>query len=311
MDSLKALDPLPHVHSRRTSAIMQHPLTVLRHLCRNALVLGACLVTLSPASVLGAITTYPPGLRLLDSQSTQSIPPILLERSFAESEGYHRTLVTQVTINDAEDLPDTRCSLLLRETLPRTLYFDLYQLADLYRFHRAAYHAAPSPTYPESIVRVYSEQDVELERSAEDSSAYTIWLFVPHAQWSTTTSADGVQQNMATVKLPIHARYQAARPGGGHAEATMAPPVIYLRCDGVKHFSTTGWIRQKYVRESELTVRLQVPVGDLNDLALVRTGTFVVTVSASLALCFLVWWQARKSMPSTASGLDRPTDKSA
>jgi hypothetical protein len=255
------------------------------------------LALLAPAH--GAITsTYPAGLQHLESAASISSTPIRLERSFADTVGYHRTLVTRVTVpDDAMPKPiGGRCLLLLKETLPRTLYFDLYQLAEWTRFQRST-AAADAPD--ESSFEVFSLEDVELERSSADSKEYSVWILADHAKWSSHLASDGTQTHTATLKVPIHARYQAARLGGGHALASMPPPSVFLSCDndgGVPgDFSTVRpFVRQTYERTSNHTVSLEVPVGDLADLPLVRWGTLLVTLTASLALFLVVQWTARR-----------------
>jgi hypothetical protein len=241
--------------------------------------------------------SLPAALRTLDAASTVS-SGAQLERSFdADATGFHRTLVTQLAFQSAGG---PRCSILLRETLPPTFYFDLYQLDELTRFNDATFRQlgeGADSTISEQVVHVYSERDVELERSAEASQEYTLWLHVPRPQWHRTRAADGATTFNATIRVPIHARYQAARISATHADARIGPPTVYVKCaeGSPDELTSTGWSRYELTPSLRHTVEMQVPVGNLAHLALVRLGTFLVTMSAAVALCVIVWWQVTRA----------------
>ncbi len=156
--------------------------------------------------------------------------------------GYHRHLHTTILVSPATPLSSPvnatslatrlrRCEVLLLESVPSTLYFDLYQLAEL-----AVARARTRQTYPS--VRALAYGDIDVEAGAESSPAHALWLIVDQPQWRVADKATGAAT--LHLQLPIHARYQAAQnvtcdSSLGALNPCLRPsalesPRVFLRC---------------------------------------------------------------------------------
>jgi hypothetical protein len=206
--------------------------------------------------------------------------------------GFHREIFTRVELNLAvagvADLSAAsarqkllQCNLMLLETVPRTAYLDLYQLRALY-----SWNSGLSSSSPGSIpVRVLAYRDIELERPAEVSREYLVWLQLEqtHRAWTIrTTPGSNVAHATIEIAVPAHVRYQAAAaaPRGteetvhaSHAESIWPAPEVFIRCPaGVsipvrdKEMQVTEWtllITTEDAPAAHHNIKMRVPIGNM------------------------------------------------
>jgi hypothetical protein len=71
------------------------------------------------------------------------------------------------------------------------------------------------------------------------------------------------------VRVPVHLRYQAARSGGGTADAIWTSPAVFMRCmqpgEHLQRGTAEGWFELPLEAPTHgESVQARVPVGDLD-----------------------------------------------
>jgi len=256
--------------------------------------------------------------------------------------GFHRQLRTTLHLTSQEpklmqDPEQSRsiirselekCELMIQEHIPNTMYADLYQLAQISRFHaRPRPNINGSATLSTSLIypfRAVCEQDIELERPSEVSRSYTMLIDVSNPEWnielrqstkpansnptsspsspSSFSSSSSSLDASITLRIPIHARYQAAGIMNGassisYAEARLHQPTIFIRCGEV---TGHGWAEVRVPQRPEYTVTMQVPIGTLDHLPVIRVVTFGLTLLSAIFLCALSIWKSRQTRSADA-----------
>jgi hypothetical protein len=159
------------------------------------------------------------------------------------------------------------------ETFSEALYVDEYELK------QGAEFGGPQV----SLLR-----EIDLEKPAERSSSNVVWVLGPAMLFYDLS---------VTVTLPVHLRYNAPSASATHNTAVVLPPQVFVRykhrCPSVDQKSgpldstPTGWQPLPFA-DTTGTLHVQVPVGSLQDEALVSGGTLLVTVVGALALMLAV-----------------------
>lgn len=240
-----------------------------------------------------------------------------------EQMGYHRQLRTELraslslpggagagsSVDGAPNEPAesllarlNQCELLLLETVPRTLYFDLYQLEEVAKFRSTQMRAreqsqsqstSSSPPVPFPEMRALSYGDIDVEAGSESSPEHLLWMIAERPVWtivqqqSDAHSEDltaGSHTAQLVLQVPIHARYQAARrdcdasdpslPRGCVGEAVIEAPRIFISCPAVQQQGESNgsadsadqrqWISVP-TRSSGPDARMNVPVASLDN----------------------------------------------
>mmetsp|Transcript_17454 Transcript_17454/g.28194 ORF Transcript_17454/g.28194 Transcript_17454/m.28194 type:complete len:236 (-) Transcript_17454:1601-2308(-) len=218
-----------------------------------------------------------------------------LKRS-VNKHGFHRVLNTVVRVNvrvNGNRGPDEgvgQCRLAIIEKLPRTVYMDFDQIAELRRMNS---HNVPY------VVGIGFKGGIEVEKPAESSKGYTV------ATVSTDVKYTKGKQELVfstEVDIPIHLRYQ--KPGESNfATATVAPPKqLFLGCGDwdviavnppFQDESTLKWIMVD-APENVKQIDLRVPIGRFQDRSVVVWMTSVVTLLGALFICYISY-TSRKS----------------
>lgn len=196
-----------------------------------------------------------------------------------ENEGFHRDLHSLVEIVvDHADLW-MNCSVILEEKMPAALYVNPDQLEEMQRFRQLP-----------SCAAVMGPVNVELPEAT--ATEHTVIAFSPLQ----------CTQNLLSAKLslPVHARYRAPIPGGGHIEGHLNSPRMFLHCledtclranaQATENFPCqpctdfTGkmcsWFSLPYETNS-ITMSIRTPVGNSDLRAFVVIVTLTVTWTAT------------------------------
>lgn len=246
----------------------------------------------SLVDLTAAAADFPAALDSIDADSILSPGRLSIRRSFASSEpsGFHRTIQTELEFDQLTTQPDDPthpCRIIMHERIPKSFYYDLYQLADLWRLRSDSMSSTD-----DSGVLVFSSRDIELERMSEMSDEYDVFMYIPKPKWMKNNAG----RYTATIRVPIHARYQAARVGGSHAKATIGPPQVYLRCQAADELDFSSGVWSRFDSDADPPVlTLEVPIGDLSHLATVRLVTSIVTITAAIILAAIAWGKSTEA----------------
>lgn len=217
-----------------------------------------------------------------------------------ESRGMHATLQVHILLANVKGASD----LLVLFKLPRGCYADIDELSQRHRgfnWTRVDLHAAKTSSNPELLAEQAPAEIIGvafrglLEGSLEESPS-SIFRF----------------------SLPIHLLYHAAKPGAGFARVNVPPPLVYVshtktdeeedqECsrtarrhgyarvitgDEAEHHRPLSLhyrvastsVTTEFDSSEFAAVVLQVPLGDLQWLPLVRAGNYITLGFTTIAL---------------------------
>ncbi|XP_049804037.1 phosphatidylinositol-glycan biosynthesis class X protein-like [Schistocerca nitens] len=209
-----------------------------------------------------------------------------------ENDGFHRDLHSLVEIVvDHADLW-INCSVILEEKIPAALYVNPDQLQELQRFKQLS-----------SCAAVMGAVNIELPEAI--ATEHTVIAYSPLQ----------CTQNLLSAKLslPVHARYRAPIPGGGHVEGHLNSPRLFLHCledtclranaQAAANFSCqpcvefTGkncsWFSLPYETNS-VTMNIRIPVGNSDLRAIVVIVTLTITWTATVYVLSTIFLKHRK-----------------
>ena len=214
-----------------------------------------------------------------------------------ESRGMHATLQVHIFLANVKGASD----LLVLFKLPRGCYADIDELSQRHRgfnWTRLDLHAAKTSSNPELL--------------AEQAPAEIIGVAF---RGLLEGSQEELPSRIFRFSLPIHLLYHAAKPGAGFATVNVPPPLVYVshtkadeeECsrasrsrgyarvitgDEAKHHRplllhyrvASTSVTTEFDSSEFAAVVLQVPLGDLRWLPLVRAGTYITLGFTTIAL---------------------------
>ncbi|XP_062868939.1 phosphatidylinositol-glycan biosynthesis class X protein isoform X2 [Trichomycterus rosablanca] len=187
--------------------------------------------------------------------------------------GFHRDLQYEVQ----HDPPSHPVKALLVHRLPRGVYMDRYQIADLNK---------------DTGLQALLDSPVDLESPAHLSSSFSALVFL---------STPGPLQ--ATV--PVHGRYHRPSNTGGWEHVTIEPPRLLLRQESCgtldpslshsvvkapctfQNESVCSWLEIHGLQVSR--VIFEIPVGDSSLTNQVCVVTLLVTMLCCIYICKALW----------------------
>ncbi|XP_078609714.1 GPI alpha-1,4-mannosyltransferase I, stabilizing subunit-like isoform X1 [Branchiostoma floridae x Branchiostoma japonicum] len=238
-----------------------------------------------------------------ENRILQTICPALSDvhiNRTALNQGFHRDVVTEVTLPVAMATPPMSCRLLLVETVPAGMYVDLHQVTFRTDF------GGP---------QVLALNDIDVEQAAHQSSHHRLLLYSP------------LQQNPKgftwRVTLPVHLRYH--RWAGDQGEDTSATvrlerPDVLMHCEGDRPVTTPceesrlfpapcdaesrGVCLWQLLKGKAEPLLFQVPIGQQSHAVLVITGTTAVAALGS-SLILVAARKASKVAPRRKGAKDK------
>ncbi|XP_069474184.1 phosphatidylinositol-glycan biosynthesis class X protein isoform X3 [Ambystoma mexicanum] len=205
------------------------------------------------------------------------------------NEGFHRHLVSQVTIAGFPG-PVNGCKVLFKEMLPNGLYLDPYQLASLQE------HNLTEAVLPDIV---------DVEAPAYLSAVHTAFIF--------TKPEPGVCTECFRSDVPVHIRYHQPSGESGEAFVALKRPQLLIHCSmginlgecwklseveapcAATDSTVCKWTNIKYTLVPE-ELSLQVPVGIQQHSPVICTLTLVVTLSCTIMLLAAVYRHGRLEM---------------
>ncbi|XP_034565791.1 phosphatidylinositol-glycan biosynthesis class X protein [Notolabrus celidotus] len=208
----------------------------------------------------------------------------LLESSSVSVElrknGFHRELVTSVELR-SDDLRGIR--VLLVHRWPRGVYVDPYELSSL---------------RDQRDWQILIDSTIDLELPAHKTSGFVTYVY---------PAPDGSTPSLLTVTIPVHARYhEPSIDGKTFTTIDIKPPELLLRTEECLQLdssestsvveapctsdnsSTCAWL-QRHQLQDQISVSLQVPVGDRSLVVPVSTVTLLVTMICCVGLSKYMW----------------------
>ncbi|XP_019614762.1 PREDICTED: phosphatidylinositol-glycan biosynthesis class X protein-like [Branchiostoma belcheri] len=211
----------------------------------------------------------------------------------ALNHGFHRDVVTEVTLPVSMATPPLSCRLLLVETVPAGMYVDLHQVTFRTDF------GGP---------QVLALRDIDVEQAAHLSPHHTLLMYSPLQQ-----SPKGFTWR---VVLPVHLRYHRWAGEGEDTATTvrLEGPDLLMHCEGDRPVTTPCeesklfpapcdaqsqrvCLWQLISGETE-PLLFQVPIGQQSHAGLVITGT---TAAAALG-SWLILSAARRASKVVSRG---------
>ncbi|XP_066292827.1 phosphatidylinositol-glycan biosynthesis class X protein-like isoform X1 [Branchiostoma lanceolatum] len=212
----------------------------------------------------------------------------------AQNQGFHRDVVTEVTLPVAMATLPVPCRLLLVETVPAGMYVDLHQVTFRTDF------GGP---------QVLALRDIDVEQAAHQSPHHKLLLYSPLQQ--------GPKGFTWRVTLPVHLRYHRWAGEGEDTSATvkLEGPDVLMHCEGDRPVTTPCeesrlFPAPCYAESQEVCLwqllngkaeplLFQVPLGQQTHAGLVITGT---TVAAALGSWLILAAARRASRVSRREG---------
>lgn len=220
-------------------------------------------------------------VRTEDSKRDAGISTCTVSRS-TSGDGFHRELSTSVTIESMQFgfTPDANAEIAVVETIPSSMYLDLYQIAMLEDF------GGP---------KIYSASDIDVEKPAYDSMTHTVYVY----------GTPVIQDSAAhlNITIPVHLRYNRPSSDTESYQIMLPLPMILIRfydgpwLGGMGHMipSPLSNGTEAYWSIAKCkpgggggSVKFVVPVGQAQHSMPVVIGTLLVTIGATLYLCVVI-----------------------
>ena len=196
---------------------------------------------------------------------------LALEARALRLDGMHAQLQSRVRV--LRRAPDSCAGgrVVLLELLPRAVFVDRYQLADL--------EAADAERARASVY-----ERVDLEVPTYSAAARPLAVHV--AQRAGNASADGAS---LAFDLPLHARYQQPHRADGYTNVAILPPLALLECDDGALMRVPLLPTGAPLRGEIPALVWRIPNGLLWHLPFVMYGTLAVTCLAALFMLRALW----------------------
>ncbi|XP_072167658.1 phosphatidylinositol-glycan biosynthesis class X protein-like [Diadema setosum] len=211
-----------------------------------------------------------------------------------ENSGFHRTMVTNISLDVNPGCQE--CRVMLLQYLPKGLFIDTHQMRSLAEF------GGP---------QVMTFEKIDTEKPAHQSEGHLITVYSPDSYSET----DHVT---VSLHVPIHVRYHmASRDHQTWQVAVSLPhPHTYLHCKGCTQNSCSGdakadmlqapctasnhsmcsWTPLPHTKESVDTLELHVPIGQDWLSVPVTIATLVCIMAGSLAILITMVTEDDKNM---------------
>ncbi|KAG8181089.1 hypothetical protein JTE90_016602 [Oedothorax gibbosus] len=195
---------------------------------------------------------------------------IILHRS-AESSGFHRTLVYNVTLNNWKG----ESQILIEEKIPKDIYVDSYELLNLIE---------------ENKIKIIAEKEINTEAPAYEAEPFSV-LLCSHSK-----------TNYHELKLAVHLRYQKPQDCdelGKFVKVTLGSPNLYIRSKSkyakkspAKDFKCHSEIEENYswveIPTAHLENHFEVPVGCTEHFYPVLILSTIVIGFATMYLFYVI-----------------------
>lgn len=167
-------------------------------------------------------------------------------------EGFHRELLTSIKF----DKDVSNCKIFIQENFSKNIYLSINELEDKRRYNQR--------NNLQIIVIDYHNKTFDVEKPSFQSQDQTV------------TFSTVLTKNFIEISIPFHFRYQKPSKKVLYRPVIIYDPVsMTLQCENYNE--TLKWEILKPLIE-------EVPVGDLNDLELVKYGTILITLISSILI---------------------------
>ncbi|KAF2069863.1 hypothetical protein CYY_008816 [Polysphondylium violaceum] len=198
---------------------------------------------------------------------------ILFNQRTVVKQGFHRELISNISISTSGSGAQNQCSLLFLEHFDQGIFVDQYEVDEIHRF------GGPQ-------VNIYQLIDLE-KPSATSTQNYISVETAPFV-------LDSENITHLTVTLPIHFRYQNPSIDSEFRQSLISPPIVYIRCQA----DLGGeWKRVANIKSPQTKpIKTNIPVGQLNVQNDISLYTLGVTFIGSLIVIMTIGKISSKSI---------------